>query len=121
MTSRTDRRPSLHVVCTWKSHSRNGSYPGTLHPHIQMVGIRRTMTQDFGPEISNVQAKHLALAHHAIPPRRRPDPTVARQHDGPDRCQSPAKIRVLAVKFHRAIEAANPVERLTPHREIAAV
>ena len=79
------------------------------------------MAQDLGPEIPDVQAEDLALAHRAIAPRGRPDPALAGDVDRPERRQPAPEIRVLAVKLDRAIEPADAVERIPPHREVAAV
>ena len=84
-TSRSESRPSLHCVWTWKSQSRNGSYPGTSGPHVQMVGVRRPVPQDLRPEVADVELEHRPLAHGAIPARRRPDPAVARDVDAAER------------------------------------
>src|SRR5579871_853766 len=120
-TSRSDRRPSLQFVCTWKSQSRNGSYPGTSGSHVEMLAIRRTVPQDLGPEVSHVQAEDGPLAHRTIPPRRRPHPALAAHDDAAERRQAAAEVRVLAVELDRRVEAADARERVAPHREVAAV
>src|SRR5215831_606667 len=98
MTSRTDRRPSLQRVWTWKSHSRNGSYPGTLHPHVEMLAVGRPMPQNLGPEVSNVQRKHLALPHGLVAPRGRPDPALRTHAHASERRKATAEIGVLSVE-----------------------
>src|SRR5215471_7730572 len=99
MTSRTDRRPSLQRVCAWKSQSRNGSYPGTLGPHIEMLAVGRPMPQDLGPEVSNVQRKHAPLPHRHVPARGCPHPAAARHTDTPHGGEPASQVGVLAVKL----------------------
>src|SRR5262245_12095439 len=121
ITSRTDSFPSLQRVCTWKSQSRNGSYPGTLGPHIEMLAVSRAMPQNLGPEVPNIQGEHAPLAHGHVPPGRRPDPAAGGHLDAAHGREPPAEIRILAVEFNRLIEAADARERIGSHREIAAV
>src|SRR5690242_11811126 len=121
ITSRTERRPSLQRVCTWKSQSRKGSYPGTLHPHVEMLAVGGAVPQDLGPEIPHVKRKHLALPHRVIPPGRRPHPAAGAHPHASDFGESPPKIRVFAVKLDRAIEAPDALECVRTHGEVAAV
>src|SRR6476646_5171482 len=120
-TSRTERRPSLQRVCTWKSHKRNGSYPGTSGPHVQMIPIGWSMVQDFRPEIPNIEIEHRTLAHCAIPSRRGPHPAITRHFDPSERCEPPAEIRVLAMKLDGPIEAADRFQSPRSNGEISAV
>src|SRR5262245_56873792 len=111
MTSRTDSFPSLQRVCTWKSQSRNGSYPGTLGPHIEMLAVGRPMPQDLGPEVPNVERKHSPLPHRDIPPGRGPHPAPGRHPHATDGRQPPSEVGVLAVKFDGSVEPADASQR----------
>src|ERR1700682_3124829 len=90
-------------------------------PHVSVLGVRGSMAKDLGPEVSDIESEYLPFAHRAVPARRRPHPAFPRQLDRSQRRQTPREIRVLAVKFDRAIEATDPIERLPPHCEVAAV
>src|SRR4029453_16017205 len=79
------------------------------------------MSQDFGPEVSNVQPEDAAFPHGAISPRRCPHPTVATDFDAADWCQPAPEVCILAVEFDGPVEAANPRERASPNGEVAAV
>src|SRR4030095_616819 len=79
------------------------------------------MSQDFGAEVSNIQPEDAAFPHDAISPRRCPHPTVATDFDATEWCQPAPEVCVLAVEFDGPVEAANPGERATPNREVAAV
>src|SRR5476649_2052184 len=96
-TSRMERRPSLHVVCTWKSQSRNGSYPGTSDPYVNVVAIRRTMPENLRPEIAHVERKDGPLPHRVIAARGRPDPAIAGELHATTRREPAAEIGVFAV------------------------
>src|SRR5262245_12568818 len=106
-TSRTVRRPSLHCVCTWKSQSRKGSYPGMalltrLHApgyrlpwrngslesgvgsrltNIDMRSVFGAMVQDFGSKVAHVETEHGALPHRDVPARRGIKKAVVAQFD----------------------------------------
>src|SRR5262249_41939123 len=121
MTSRTDRRPSLQRVCTWKSQSRNGSYPGTLRPHIEMLAVGRPVPQNLGPEVPNVERKHPSLPHRHVSPRGCPHPAAAGHPDATDRGEPSPEVGVFTVKLDRPIEPSDARERVRPHREVAAV
>src|SRR5215467_1497348 len=121
MTSRTDRRPSLHRVCTWKSQSRNGSYPGTLGPHIEMLTVGRPVPQNLGPEVPYVERKHPPLPHRHVAPCGRPYPAPGRHPDTADRRETAPEVGVLTVKLDRAVEPPDACECVRPHREIAAI
>src|SRR5207342_2320798 len=86
ITSRTDRRPSLQRVWTWKSHSRNGSYPGMmlLGPYVEMFAVGGPVPQDLGPEVAHVQAEHFSFPHHDVAARRCPHPAIAAHRDAAD-------------------------------------
>src|SRR5215470_1017640 len=98
-TSRSDSRPSLQLVWTWKSQSRKGSYPGTSGPHILVRTVGRTMTQDLRPEVAHVETEHAAFAERQIAARRRPDPAVEADRNRTDRREPPAEIGVFAVEL----------------------
>src|SRR5262249_57141626 len=73
-TSRSDSRPSLQVVWTWKSQSKNGSYPGTLHPHVEVLAIGGPMPPHPRPKNPHPQAKEPAPSPRPLAARGKPDP-----------------------------------------------
>src|SRR5258708_26399437 len=121
MTSRSDSGTSLHRVCTWKSQSRNGSYPGTLGPHVEMVPIGRPVPEDFRPEVPDVQIEHRSLAHRPVAPRRGPHPAARIQIHEADGRQPSAKIRVLPMEFDAAVETSNAPQPLSSPGEVPAL
>src|SRR5882672_9994531 len=86
-----------------------------------MTVVRRTVAQDLGQEIPDIQAEDLAFAERAISARGRPDPALARHMDRTKRGQAAAEIRVFAMEFDRPIEPADAIERVRSNREVPAV
>src|SRR5262249_4066691 len=86
-----------------------------------MLDIGRPVPQKLGPEIADVQPKDAPPPHRAIPPSRRPDPTPETGIDATEGRQSATQIGIFAVELDGAVKAADPSQRVTSNREVAAV
>lgn len=65
--------------------------------------VRRTVPENFRPEIAQVQTEHLSLPHRPVAARGGPHPAVPRDIHLANRREATAEIGVLAVELDGAI------------------
>ena len=79
------------------------------------------MKENFGAEIPDVEAEHLAAAHDLVAARRGEHPAGLLQSHAAGFRDSPRQIGVFAVELDPRVESADGCECLAGHREIASV
>ena len=115
----TDSLPSLHCVWTWKSQSRNGSYPGIVQTCLtsRCVRVLRPMVQHLRREVADVEPEDRALPHRDVAARRGVQVAVVEQADA-GRSANSRRPRLVSSPWN-SIEVSKPPMRSSASRRTA--